>query len=222
MLTWKISHRPRLADWSLDDFVRIASGLLVTLGIERPDTQGLFELKDRLVRYYTSAGALRRPGREGKEARYGYEHLVQLLVTRQLLNEGWPLAKAADFIQAHDLRHLESLLPDHDTPFGEARRTPRSRTRAETELIGIRESMMTFEESAMRENLSMQSTMRALGNPSGRPEWKDAASIDITPWCTVIVNMNELKQIPPGSAELVGEALAHALNRLRMTRRERK
>ena len=74
----------------------------------------------------------------------------------------------------------------------------------------------------MRENLSMQSTMRALGNPSGRPEWKDAASIDITPWCTVIVNMDELKQIPPGSAELVGEALAHALNRLRMTRRERK
>lgn len=245
MLTWKMRYRSQHDDWSLDQFVKVATALLVTLGIDKGYGHDPFELKDRLVRYYTSGGAMTRPGRKGKEVRYGYEHLVQVLATRQLLNDGWPLAKVASFIQSSALEDLEAMLPDEASP-GAPRHTPSSVSRRakpfgagehnefvapmvesmnfmEQRLPSMSARMQQFESNALRNRIGMTGTWHALGHEDGMmPAWREAAAIDITSWCRVIVDLDELRNMHPAQAELIGDALVHAIKELRTQRRERK
>jgi DNA-binding transcriptional MerR regulator len=245
MLTWKLRYRSQHEDWSLDQFVKVATALLVTLGIEKGHGHDPFELKDRLVRYYTSGGAVTRPGRKGKEVRYGYEHLVQVLATRQLLNDGWPLAKVASFIQSTSLEELEAMLPDEASP-GAQHRSARSASPRPAPL-GIMEhrglvnqsddsmnfleqrsysmsaSMQEFETRALRNRVGMAGTWQALGHEDGvMPAWREAAAIDLTSWCRVVIDVDQLRNMHPAQAERIGEALAHAVKELRTHRRERK
>ena len=77
--------------WGLDEFVEVVNGL-----VERylPASRSFnVKLRDafnpRLVRYYATFGLISPPEREGKEARYHYGHLLQALVIRRLLFEGY-------------------------------------------------------------------------------------------------------------------------------------
>lgn len=243
---WKDKYRRNADFWSLEDFQRVAARELARLGIERPSPNAApFELKERLVRYYTSEGAVDRPERDGKEARYGYVHLIQLLVTRVLINDGWPLSKIAAFIRSNDLTSLEAMLPD------------RPSTQAEEEIDNIRRSMVkpvaeyssrtAFAQrkeltaskaqprlSASDRMLSLQSevskgrsllssALKALGTRgSDSPRWKETVEIELTPWCRVVVDLEEFAKAPPHASELVGEALVQALRERRAHGRERK
>lgn len=263
MPNWKEDKRYRTGEWTRTEFATMASELLDRLHIET-DNAGSepFKMRDRLIRYYTSEGALDRPGRGGDQFRfalYGYKHLVQLLVTRQLVNDGWPLAKAADFIKSHDLPQLEAMLPDDNGAAPARQRSGPARTHAENVIMGIRErildpqtrnadtstpdsmmalslsapppaepnvaasrSLQSFEETALRNRVQLEKLWRNLGHASAGPEWKDTSAIELAPGCTVIVDLAELKKMQPAAIDLVGEALTHALNRLRTSRRERK
>ena len=242
--TWKDAYRGREDLWSLDEFLRIVSTELARLSIERVNPNAApFEPKERLVRYYTSEGVIAKPAREGKEVRYGYQHLLQFLVTRLLLNDGWPLSKVAAFIASRDPNSLESMLPNQ------------ARTQAELEIADIKRSqkMVTEtadllsmshkrmsvpdpsqidEEPAPQAMMAMQSDMTRSRSFLGEvmrsaddrqmAEWRDSATIDLTPWCRVIVDLAEVKNVQPSSFQQVGQILTHALRELRMTRRERK
>ncbi len=77
--------------WGLDEFVEVVNSL-----VERylPASRRFnVKLRDafnpRLVRYYATFGLISPPEREGKEARYHYGHLLQALVIRRLLFEGY-------------------------------------------------------------------------------------------------------------------------------------
>lgn len=241
--TWKEKYRGKADFWSLVDFQQVAARELAHLGIERPSPNAQpFELKERLVRYYTSEGAVDRPEREGKEARYGYTHLIQLLVTRVLINDGWPLSKIAAFVRSNDLHALEAMLPD------------RSPTPAENEIESIKTTMrksmspppasrqVVMQQhsdahmapmSAETEMLSQQSDMSlkrslfakaidTLRSDVNSPAWKETLEIDLTSWCRVIVDTDEFRKAPPRAFETVGQALTHALRERRTQGRERK
>ena len=105
--TWKDKYRYQGAEWPLEQFVNIAGEVLDVLAIGEPSVPN-----ERLVRYYTAEGVISRPGRDGREARYGWQHLVEFLVTRLLLNDGWPLSKVAEFMRTSDPESLESMLPE--------------------------------------------------------------------------------------------------------------
>jgi len=47
---------------------------------------------ERLVRYYASEGIIDRPDRVGRDAAYGYRHLLQLLTARRMLQAGAALS----------------------------------------------------------------------------------------------------------------------------------
>ena len=47
---------------------------------------------ERLVRYYVSEGIVDRPDRVGRDAAYGYRHLLQLLTARRMLQAGTALS----------------------------------------------------------------------------------------------------------------------------------
>ncbi|NEP12542.1 MAG: MerR family transcriptional regulator [Symploca sp. SIO2C1] len=97
--------------WSLNEFVRVLNGLLPQfLPVQKAHTRVREEVTPRLVRYYTTQGMLDEPLKEGREARYTYRHLLQVLVVRRLLAEGYGASAIDNLATSKDNADLESLL----------------------------------------------------------------------------------------------------------------
>ena len=75
--------------WSLPEFVDLVNDLLPAYLPKNATGRVVDEVNPRLVRHYGTQGLLPEPRREGREARYLYEHLVTMLVVRRLLAEGF-------------------------------------------------------------------------------------------------------------------------------------
>ncbi len=101
--------------WSLDELVAAANALLpefLPAAEDRPGSAGKVreEVNARLVRHYASLGLLDDNTREGREARYVFRHLLQLLLVRRLLTEGYPAAVIAKLIAGKGDAELRALL----------------------------------------------------------------------------------------------------------------
>ena len=68
------------------------------------------KLTERLIRYYTAQGVLDKPDRLGREAAYHFRHLLQLLITRRLVNEGVSLVAISKFNLNKSTDELEQAL----------------------------------------------------------------------------------------------------------------
>jgi len=82
----------------------IAAELLESLGHNDQ------RLNERLVRYYVQEGVLERPEREGREAVFSFRQLLELVVARELADDGWPLAKIASWNRGADEKALLDLI----------------------------------------------------------------------------------------------------------------
>ena len=80
---------------------------------ETPVPANEFAPNVRLLRHYQSIDAVDRPERRGKEANYGFRHLLQTMVVRNLVLDSWPLAKIAKMTQGASDEELIQLLPDY-------------------------------------------------------------------------------------------------------------
>lgn len=97
--------------WSLEAFVQTVNELLpqfLPRNIEAPRHSEA--LNPRLVRHYTTQGLLDKPLRQGREVRYEYRHLLQLLVVRRLLAEGLTVRALGALIADQPNSALEALL----------------------------------------------------------------------------------------------------------------
>jgi DNA-binding transcriptional MerR regulator len=95
----------------LDRFVEVTNDLLSQfLPSQGSGGRGQEPVNPRLVRYYTTQGWLDRPLKQGREARYTYRHLLQLLVLRRLLAEGYSASSIAGLIDGQPDGTLEQLL----------------------------------------------------------------------------------------------------------------
>ena len=74
------------------------------------------KINERLVRYYVTEGLVTRPTRIGREAEYGYLQLLQFLGSRFLVEQGYPLAKVAPYIQGLSNDQLEDMLMNKHKP----------------------------------------------------------------------------------------------------------
>ena len=76
-----------------------------SLGFDEP------KLNERLVRFYVQKRVLSPPEREGGEAGgFGYRHLLELVVVRELARDRWPLGKIAELTRAADEKALLDLI----------------------------------------------------------------------------------------------------------------
>src|SRR5690625_4479966 len=98
--------------WSLDDFVEQANLLLPHVLPKDASKRAAESVNQRLVRHYATQGLLDEPLREGREARYLYRHLLQLLVVRRLLAEGLSAAVIGRALEGRTDAELEGLLTD--------------------------------------------------------------------------------------------------------------
>ncbi len=97
--------------WSLDEFVEIVNGLLPQfLPEEKSHTRVREEITSRLVRHYAGMGLLDEPLKEGREARYIYRHLLQTLLVRRLLVEGYGASAIDSLAKSKTNQELEALL----------------------------------------------------------------------------------------------------------------
>ena len=78
---------------SADALIVKAQEVAKTLKLDQEATEG----NERLLRHYVSMGVVDKPSREGRDALYGFRHLVQFVAARRLLAEGFPLAKIAKY-----------------------------------------------------------------------------------------------------------------------------
>jgi DNA-binding transcriptional MerR regulator len=87
---------------------------LAALAIERGRAYGLpvdpDKTNERLVRYYVTEGVVDRPDRVGRDAAYGYRHLLQLLTARRMAQAGMSLAVIAEHNRSALTRVLEEGL----------------------------------------------------------------------------------------------------------------
>lgn len=98
-------------NWSLDEFVQVANELLPQfLPDDRAQSRIREEITPRLVRHYTSLGMLDEPLKEGREARYIYRHLLQMLLVRRLLTEGYGSNAIDQLAKSKTNAELENLL----------------------------------------------------------------------------------------------------------------
>lgn len=95
--------------WSLEDFVQVANDLLPQF-LPPVSAGRVEEVNPRLVRYYTTQQLLEKPLKQGREARYTYRHLLQLLVVRRLLTEGLSVSAIGNLVSTKSDRDLEALL----------------------------------------------------------------------------------------------------------------
>lgn len=99
----------RSADWSLDELVDEVNRLLPEV-VPSEAYGPKLAVNARLLRHYTTEGALPRPLKDGPHARYDSDHLVRALALRRLLVEGYASGVAADFLRRTDRETLARYL----------------------------------------------------------------------------------------------------------------
>ena len=70
----------------------------------------LDKINERIVRYYVTEGLVERPARIGRDAQYGYIHLLQFLAGRLLVEKGFPMQKVGPYLMSETQEKLEHLL----------------------------------------------------------------------------------------------------------------
>ncbi len=99
------------SSWDIDTFVQVTNGLLPQYLAGKPvNERSESDVNPRLVRFYTTKGVLDKPEKEGREARYLYRHLLQLLLIRRLLSEGYSISSMQPIMGNKSNAELEGLL----------------------------------------------------------------------------------------------------------------
>ncbi len=100
------------AGLTIDGLVEEARGILAELGLLGAHEDGrVTPAPDvRIVRYYGTLGLVDRPVYEGREARYGRRHVLQVVAVKVLQSLGLPLAEVQARLYGKSNGELESLL----------------------------------------------------------------------------------------------------------------
>lgn len=77
---------------------------------EPADGRVTSEFNGRTVRHYQSRSIIDPPEREGREARYGYRHVLQAVLTRVLLADGFRVPMIREMLAEQTDAEYESLL----------------------------------------------------------------------------------------------------------------
>lgn len=121
----------RAAVWNLSEFVEVANGLLPHYLPKEVGGRSSDEVNARLIRHYATQGLLQEALKEGREARYVFDHLLQLLVVRKLLADGFNAAAIKQVMAGRSNQELENLLQGSFrvdlVPTGQADLTQRAR-----------------------------------------------------------------------------------------------
>lgn len=177
----------------------------------------------RLIRFYTQEGALDRPERRGKEAFYGFRQLVQFVALRWLLNDGWPLAKAAIETATRATEELIALVPvSAGGPVSASELVQRFQADARLSTKPMAAAIVASQLDLSARVGRLARARAAYGESSAPPEPRETLRLDLADWCAVFVDAEALNSLTDEKARALGDALAEALIDARISRTARK
>jgi DNA-binding transcriptional MerR regulator len=118
--TGRFWSRYRTAEFDVDGLADAASEVIAALRLSQRDARIVERPDARGIRYYQALGILARPLRyDGRQAVYGFPHLLQLAATKWLQARGLSLAQVQRALAGATMADLEAALagaraPDED------------------------------------------------------------------------------------------------------------
>lgn len=96
--------------WTLDAFVDQVNELLPEVLPKDVTGRAAEPVNQRLIRHYATQALVDEPLKEGRESRYLFRHLLQTLLVRRLLAEGYTAAVVIRVLEGRSDPDLERLL----------------------------------------------------------------------------------------------------------------
>jgi hypothetical protein len=218
------------AGWTVDELIATAERIMSS-------DPKLFdsnkELNVRLIRDYVVREFIPRPERVGREARFGLDHLVQLLAVRLLLrSQKWSLpAIKASFANTSTedllngpLAQVRSLI---EREYRKASGAAQSRTQAVAGRVRTPElnaAQLLIEQfktpkQPQAKALDMplfSKAQRAIPSHSGMAAQRTSdisrkVHVELEPWCEVVIDAQRMKSLTREEVERLGEALKSRL-----------
>ena len=186
------------------------------------------EISVRMVRDYIQRGILGEVDKSGRELEFNYSHLLKLVLSRVLLQDGWSLRKIAEHFDFADLEELEELFPNDDNlALSTVRRLRSSVKSPEQVSMSMSEPGPRFGMSkrvARRTSIQqeMRQALRKLGLPEEGPATEELTLLAIAPWFQILMDKQRLKLLTHEEAEDLGKAVTASLTQLVLKRGERK
>jgi hypothetical protein len=211
MLDWK----QRLLNWegTAAELAIVLEDVLAELNISDEDLTP----NERLIRHYAANGILERPERRGKEAIFGFKQIVEFLAARHLIQDGWPLAKVAEFNRTTELKQLLDVLPKPGERnlaqklVSSFQQKSSEQPSDESKITRSSHTLMRRSAEMTKGRVSRREALEALGNLSASPERDVLVRLVLTPWCHVYFDPDILSRLPSETAELLGKALTQSL-----------
>ena len=181
-----------------------------------------------MVRDYIQRGILGEVDKSGRELEFNYSHLLKLVLSRVLLQDGWSLRKIAEHFDFADLEELEELFPNDDNlALSTVRRLRSSVKSPEQVSMSMSEPGPRFGMSkrvARRTSIQqeMRQALRKLGLPEEGPATEELTLLAIAPWFQILMDKRRLKSLTHEEAEDLGKAVTASLTQLVLKRGERK
>jgi hypothetical protein len=200
------THKYRDWEGTAAELADVAAAIEAEIGLPEGDTRP----NERLVRHYVHIGIIGRAERRGKEAYFGFRQIVELLAARVLLNDGWPLAKIAEFVRVTDLDGLLGLLPKGEPPTPAQELVSRFQLRTQSEQRPASEPA-SLAVNPLRQSVDLLRRRQEVFTDGVQPEIGTWLRIELTPWCHVYIEHEVAHRTPPELMERLGRALTQTL-----------
>jgi hypothetical protein len=218
----------REAPWTVEGLIGAAERIISSDPqlFAYPERENSKELNVRLIRDYVVREFIPRPERRGREARFGLNHLVQLLAVRVLLrSQKWSLpAIKASFVATSSEDLLNGLLSpvrslveaEYRKAAGVAgRRTQDATSKVQTPRLNPAQLLIEqFKASKQPEpkplSILLSKTMPAVQAAASRVTPRTGSSrlhIELEPWCEVVIDAERMQSLTSEEIERLGEAL---------------
>ena len=221
--------------WTVEELIATAERIISSDSrlFSHPESESNRELNVRLIRDYVVREFIPRPERVGREARFGLNHLVQLLAVRVLLrSQKWSLpAIKASFATSNTEDLLNGLLAPVrsliEADYRQAAGGVQSRARVDAESVQtpkLNPAQLLIEQFKATKQTQTKSLEMPLFNKTARvtPPAANVAirprsgmssklHVELEPWCEVVIDAQRVKSLTPEEVERLGEALKSRL-----------
>lgn len=217
---------------SIDELASIAAKFISDVDVASTSPRP----NPRLIRDYVSRGIMSKPERVGKEARYGFRHLVEFLACRQLVSDGWPLSKIADDFSRSSFEEIRALIPgqgqpnealdlirsfrrlevfeQNEAPLPFKRVAPPAMSATEPDIFSTRSRRDLQNRAQLRNFEKTQDYQRAL-NAFDESLFsvirQDMTAFQLASWIVLLIDQTRLENLTRDEIEEIGEAVKAAL-----------
>lgn len=176
----------------------------------------LKEVNARLIRYYISQKAMSRPRRKAtdkREVEFQWRHVLECMVIRVLLNEGWPLTRIIDWVPYQDEAGLVALLPTELPKLDDPRQQVQAlvanfrQQTVEKPVLPTQRAMV----AATQERLQLRQKLQALGTPDGQVRTDHLLRLCLAPGCEVLLSAPWWEALDDARIERVAEVFKQVL-----------